>query len=199
MRVAIGGPIGAGKTTLCLKALNELGGRIAIEPNEANPFLALSYEDPERWSFHAQVDFIASRSEACLKDEELGDCDILYDRTIFEDRVFATTKYRMGHFSGAEYATYLKIFARLTHGITVPDVYVNLQCPPRVCSKRIMARARSDESAIPMDYLETLDSVLNDFFVEMAEKTLVVNLDATQPPQRVFEDLMDFLSSLPSQ
>ena len=56
--VAIEGPIGVGKTSLAKLLAEKLGARTVLEDFEDNPFLSDFYEDPERFAFQTQLNFL---------------------------------------------------------------------------------------------------------------------------------------------
>ena len=89
--IAVEGPIGAGKTTLVHRLAQRLEGRVVLEIVEENPFLALFYDDRDRYAFQTQLFFLMSRFK---QQQELVQADLfapntLADYHLLKDRIFA--------------------------------------------------------------------------------------------------------------
>ena len=61
MRVEIIGGMGAGKTTLC-QQLQHQGVKCIFEKLQNNPYLELSYKDPQAFGFYSQMTFVLGNS-----------------------------------------------------------------------------------------------------------------------------------------
>ena len=59
--IAVEGVIGVGKTTLATLLHWEYNAELVLEVFEENPFLAPFYDEPERYAFPVQVNFLLSR------------------------------------------------------------------------------------------------------------------------------------------
>ena len=168
--LSIEGNIGAGKSTL-LAALPRLlpGARLLPEPVDRwreTGVLGLFYRDPQRWAYsfqsyaflsrlRAQVD--ASRS-ASLREAPLT----VLERSVWSDKhVFAANCRATGLFAeAAEGAMYDDwhgwLMERAFPAETRLDGIIYLRASPEVCHARIAGRARGEEAAIPLTYLQEL-------------------------------------------
>src|SRR5437870_13265519 len=59
--IAVEGPIGVGKTAVARRLATEFGARLLLEQVEENPFLRRFYEDPEKYAFQTQLNFLLER------------------------------------------------------------------------------------------------------------------------------------------
>jgi len=53
--IAIEGPLGVGKTSLCQLLAERVNGEAILEDTEENPFLGNFYKDPKRFAFQTQL------------------------------------------------------------------------------------------------------------------------------------------------
>ena len=149
--IAIEGPIGVGKTTLCHYVAEHLDARVVLEIVEENPFLADFYDDRERYAFQTQLFFLLSRFKQ-QSDVLQGDlfapggvvCDYLLDK----DRLFASM-----NLSGNEKGLYDRLWSVLSPRAPKPDLVVLLLARIDVLLERIKKRGRSFEQTITRDYL----------------------------------------------
>jgi len=175
------GGIGAGKTTLLerisarLQALG-LPGRLVVvpEPIEAwrnvNGYNILDcfYAEPARWALafqtHAMSTRVAAVREAidrCAEGER-EPLIVLCERSVYTDRhVFVELLHRDGTLSDMERALYETAF-----DYYVPHAYpgrhggvIYLRTDPRACAARIRRRDRTEEAAIPVEYLDRLHAM----------------------------------------
>lgn len=154
--VAIGGNIGAGKSSLT-KVLSEYFGWEAFyERVDDNPYLTDFYNDMRRWSFNLQVYFLSSRFKH-QQYIEAADGSIVQDRSIYEDaEIFARNLHEMGLMSERDYANYSELFAIMTSYLQPPSLLVYLRASVPTLVNHIQQRGRAYESSIRIDYLERL-------------------------------------------
>ena len=171
--IAVEGPIGAGKTTLTHRLAERLGGRVVLEIVEENPFLAMFYEDRDRYAFQTQLFFLMSRFK---QQQELVQADLFAPNTVadyhlLKDRIFAQLT-----LEDAELALYERVYQSLESQVLQPDVMVYLYAPIDVLLSRIAKRGRPFERDFDGQYLSDLCLAYQKFFAHY-EKTPLLRLD----------------------
>jgi len=179
------GNIAAGKSTVG-RRLHESGlfGFIE-EPVDtwqkefASNLLEMFYKDPERWAFTFQLAAFTTRAKTWT--EVLAKIDhstVILERSIYCDRyVFAKNCYQSGLMSETEWQIYCRMWDWLQRNwCTNPDKIIYLRASSELCHRRINDRKRSEEKAIPIEYLRDLE-VLHDEW--LADNPLVTRIDIT--------------------
>jgi len=169
--IAVEGPIGVGKTALARRLANEIGGRLVLEGVEDNSFLRLFYEDPRRYAFHVQLEFLLGRyrQQRELAADGVGGRSVVSDYLFAKDGIFAGVT-----LDDAELGLYRQLFDLLDAQIPRPDLVVYLEARPDVLQDRIKKRAREYERGITRDYLERLTEAFRQFFSDYTEAPLLV-------------------------
>lgn len=168
--VIVEGLIGSGKSTLSVELGKALGENclVQLEPDEknnANPYLAMFYEDMRRWGFTLQINQLALRYRMHLRAQwhaMSGGGPAILDRSFYGDTCFARMLNKMGHIDDNEFQTYKQIYQAMTASVLLPNVCVRVLVSPSVSNDRIAARyskreGRECESAIDLQYLRNLD------------------------------------------
>lgn len=170
------GNIGAGKSTL-LRILGEhLPVDIVSEPTDkwqkvgaAGNLLDLFYKDTPRWAYTFQSYAFVSRVQTILEHQQAYAADVtqVLERSVYCDRFcFAKNCYEAGMMSGLEWQIYQEWFSWLVENYTQkPSGFIYLKTSPQVCFDRLGKRGRSEESAIPLDYLISLHNKHEDWLV----------------------------------
>ena len=70
-----------------------------------------------------------------------------------------------------------------------PDIVIYLKCNPETCYKRIQQRNRNSEQTISLEYLERLHSKYEKLYNNNLN-VKVIEVDATQPINKVFEEVV---------
>ncbi|MDK2819956.1 MAG: deoxynucleoside kinase [Mycoplasmataceae bacterium] len=146
---AIGGMIGAGKSTLSRALGNELNADVVFELNEddklQNLLLEKLYEGDKTSAIAFQVYFFCSRFDNYkngIKNNNLT----VFDRTIFEDRLFAhqnmTSDPIMFGFYDSMWHDKVK---ELIYSVGVPKLYIILDLKWEEFKDRIFRRGRKSE------------------------------------------------------
>jgi len=155
--INISGNIASGATTLS-RALSKILGWVILEDTSPlhNRFLPKFYEDPNRWAFHNQVNFLVEG----FSQNEIGkrlEKDVCIDYTIYEhNEVYASAFADLGFLTGAELDTLTKLFNLLSPEIRKPDLLIYVKAGLDTLRQRIAQRGRMFESRISSDYLRTL-------------------------------------------
>jgi len=150
--IAIGGPIGAGKTTLANALATCLGGRVVAEAVAEHPFIEQFYRDKERYALLTQLAFLVSREQQQLEIAHLRRKGLVVaDYVVEKDAIFARLNLKPEEFG---------VYQLLRHFIMLegpdPDVVVYLKATPDVLAEHIRNRGRDYEKRIRPDYLGTI-------------------------------------------
>jgi deoxyadenosine/deoxycytidine kinase len=178
--VAVGGNIGAGKSSLTRVLSDYFKWEAFYERVDDNPYLADFYNDMRRWSFNLQVFFLSSRFKNQLQIEGTPH-SIVQDRSIYEDsEVFARNLAEMGLMSQRDYENYSGLYALMTSYLRPPDLLVYLRASVPTLVRHIQQRGRAFESSIRIEYLERLN-VLYESWIEQysAGPKVIVDVDET--------------------
>jgi deoxyguanosine kinase len=155
--IAVTGCIGVGKSVFARVIAERLGASLVEEFFEENPYLERFYQPggAERWGFHTEVTFLASRHDQMQEIGRLleSGLDVVTDWTHYQNLVFASET-----LSGHERTTYEGLFKRLMASVPEPDLLVHLDADLEVIQKRIAGRGRGMEMGIDPLYLESLRS-----------------------------------------
>jgi len=184
--VAVAGTIGAGKTSLARWLEKRYGLRPFFEPHEANPYLEDFYQDMKRWGFSSQLFFLAHKLE--LHQQLLASKHpAVIDRTIYEDaEIFAKNLHLQRHIDKRDWQVYQRLYEGIARSLPPPDVLIALTCTVKTAKKRIKARARAMEQAIPDAYLKRLHKLYEDWFDSYDLSPIV----------RIRTDDMDYVENL---
>jgi deoxyadenosine/deoxycytidine kinase len=174
LMILLEGNIGAGKTTVgrTLAADGTFG--FIEEPTAvwregfAANMLGLFYEDPKRWAFTFQICAFITRAKTWREVLALTDhSKVILERSVFCDRyVFAENCYRTGLMGASEYQLYRGLWEFLvTHYCVEPDLILYLRTPADICMGRIGSRGRAEEKGIPLEYLQQLEQLHDEWLL----------------------------------
>lgn len=198
MYIAIAGNIGSGKTTLTNMLAQHYGWKKFLEPVDDNPYIDDYYKDISRWALNLEVYFLKQRFKNLLEIEKSKET-IIQDRTIFEGvYVFATNNKNMGNMDERDYDTYMGLFDSMMQVIKMPELMVYLRASVPHLVKNIQKRGRDYEQQMPIDYLQGINNLYDEFIYKKYKgKVLVIevdNLDFEHNP-REFGEIVDRIDS----
>lgn len=198
MYIAIAGNIGSGKTTLTNMLAKYYGWKKFLEPVDDNPYIDDYYKDISRWALNLEVYFLKQRFKNLLEIEKSKET-IIQDRTIFEGvYVFATNNKNMGNMDERDYDTYMGLFDSMMKVIKMPELMVYLRASVPHLVKNIQKRGRDYEQQMPIDYLQGINNLYDEFIYKKYKgKVLVIevdNLDFEHNP-REFGEIVDRIDS----
>lgn len=178
MHIAIAGNIGSGKTTLTEMLANHYGWEPRYEAVKSNPYISDYYKDIPRWSFPMEIFFLKERFRDLL-DIAKAKNTIVQDRSIFEGvYVFTTNNHNMGNMDDRDFDTYMDLFESMMMRVKYPRLLVYLKASLPHLVKNIENRGRSYEKDMPIDYLENLNKLYDEFVLEKYKGTkLVIDVD----------------------
>ncbi|XP_036391266.1 thymidine kinase 2, mitochondrial [Megalops cyprinoides] len=169
--VCIEGNIASGKTT-CLEHFSKTSNiEVLTEPVSKwrnvqghNP-LALMYQDPSRWGITLQT-----YVQLTMLDRHLSTISTpirMMERSIYSAKyIFVENLYRSGKMPEVDYVILSEWFEWITQNIAIPvDLIVYLQTTPQTCYERLKQRCREEEKMIPMEYLEAIHQLYEDWLI----------------------------------
>lgn len=179
--------IGAGKTEashMLRRVREERDGPcdVLLEP-VGNPrfkrMLGLYYQDPKRWGFTFQMLALTERfaQHTFAAEMAANGRHIVQDRGIYADGCFGTLVHEDGNMTDDEWSIYADTFGRMKRFLRYPDVMVYLRTDPKTCHERMKRRSRSEESGVPLDYLERLHHKHEELAEQMSRFTRVLTVD----------------------
>jgi hypothetical protein len=161
--VAVAGNIGAGKSSLARLLGERFQWKPYFESVDDNPYLSDFYGDMFRWSFHLQIYFLANRFK-CHKEIVESSESVIQDRSIYEDaEIFARNLYDIGKMTERDYTNYVSLFHVMIEYLKPPDLMIYLRANVDTLMKQISKRGRDFEQGIQRSYLETLNTLYEDW------------------------------------
>lgn len=166
--IIVEGNVGAGKSTFLKIVQKYLDVGLVFEPHEqwqkvadVGNLLDLFYQDTKRWAYTFQSYAFITRIMAQQRyatSNNLKSSTCVLERSVFSDRYcFAKNAYESGNMSALEWHLYKEWFSWLISGaMPKPTGFIYLRVDPEVCLERMHIRSRSEESAIPLEYLKQL-------------------------------------------
>jgi deoxyguanosine kinase len=182
--IAIEGVIGVGKTTLARLLQPRFAATVLLEVFEENPFLALFYEDRDRYAFQAQIFFLLSRYHQQYQTVPgaLQRGTLLSDYTFAKDELFAWLNLR-----DDELAMYGRVHAALSEKIPRPDLIVYLRADHDVLMRRITLRDRPYERDMDPEYIRRVAAAYDNWLARLADVPVLTietnDLDFLSRPQ----------------
>ena len=198
MHIAIAGNIGSGKTTLTNMLASHYGWEARFEPVDVNPYLEDYYKDIPRWSFNLEGYFLKQRFRDLL-DIAHADHTIIQDRSIYEGvYVFTANNRAMGNLSDRDFETYMELFEQMTEIVRYPDLMIYLRASVPHLVSNIQKRGRNYEQSIPIDYLQGLNRLYEEFIYQKYRGRVLTievdDLDYQHRPQD-FASIIDRIDS----
>ena len=171
--IAIEGPIGAGKSTLCRWLRRYHSASVADEAQ--SDLLPAYFRDPRRYAFTVQVDSLTQRCKTLQASWALNSLVMMWlDRSIFGDFAFARANHAVGHMDAQEYALYKTLYETMVDHILPPHAVLWLDVPVEVAAQRIEQRGTVGES-IATEYAEALVSAYSEVLTDAESRGVYVH------------------------
>lgn len=195
--IAVEGPIGVGKTSLCKRLAKTWNYEVLLEKSEDNPFLDRFYRDRRQHALATQLFFLLQRAQQIqeLRQNDLFNTVRVADFLIDKDRLFAKQT-----LDTDEYQIYEDVYRHLTLQAPVPDLVIYLQAPTEVLLERIQRRGIAAEQYIERSYLERLNEAYTEFFHYYDSTSLLIvnsaQIDLVSDDSD-YQQLVDYVLALP--
>jgi deoxyadenosine/deoxycytidine kinase len=194
--IAIEGAIGIGKTSLCKRIADRLGGELVLEQAEQNPFLEKFYANPKQFAFQTQLFFLMQRAQQVneLRQNDMFQSVRIADFLIDKDSLFAKV-----NLNTDEYNLYMQVYEHLTINAPKPDLVVYLQASSEILMQRINKRGIKSERHITHTYLNQISDAYTEFFHFYNDSPLLI-INATDVDfinnDLDFENLLDAMLNI---
>jgi len=173
--IAIEGNIGAGKTTMAKMLAKEYNANLILEQFADNPFLPKFYENPDKYSFHVELAFLASRYKQLIN--ELAYKDLFKTFTLADFYFSKSLIFARATLSDNEFKLYREIFNIIYKSLPSPDFFVYLHEEPKKLQQNILKRGREYELEIDENYLQKIQESYFKFMKEnQNHKYIVIDL-----------------------
>lgn len=139
---------------------------LLLEEYQDNPFLPKFYREPDKYAFHVELSFMASRYQQLINKlpyKNLFKTFTLADFYFAKSLLFAKIT-----LSESEYMLYRQIFNIIYKSIPKPDLYIYLHLETDQLLKNISRRGRDYEQNLRRDYLKKLE---REYFNYMRHQT----------------------------
>lgn len=152
MRIEIAGALSCGKSTLAGK-LASLGHKIVYEDLSTNPYLDLRVQDPEKYDFLCQKQFVLDKI-ASLQAAEADGAPYFTDFSIAAERAYVS------HYVSHRPDWISELSALLDRSESeqgLPDLVIHLQCSPEEQLERIRRRGREFEQGHDVAFITNIN------------------------------------------
>ncbi|MCP5345503.1 MAG: deoxynucleoside kinase [Gammaproteobacteria bacterium] len=196
--IAVEGPIGVGKTSLCKRLAATFQYQLLLEKSDENPFLDRFYQDRRQHALATQLFFLFQRAQQIqeLRQEDMFSAVRVADFLIDKDRLFARQT-----LDPDEFEIYENVYRHLTLDAPRPDLVIYLQAPTDTLLHRIQRRGITSEQYIERSYLDQLNAAYTEFFHYFDATSLLI-VNSTQIDlvgnDSDYEQLVDYILKLPS-
>lgn len=211
----IEGNIGSGKSTLC-RMLEEENQKIEVIPEPVDAWkscvdnvsgknlLQSYYEDQHRWGFTFQLYGLLTRMEDIMKEMNEGKELRFVERSIYSYKhVFARSLYEAGKMNPLEWKMYENWFEWLSQEkfgtLHQAKGYIYLRANCKTSYDRMVKRERSEEKALPLEYLENINRYHDEWLKTMdCKDVLIIDVDEDfehneEVWKEMYNKIMDFV------
>ena len=114
-----------------------------------------------------------------LLDIQKSEKTIIQDRSIFEGvYIFVANNRNMGYMDERDFDTYMGLFNSMMEVVSKPELMIYLRSSVPHLVKNIQKRGRDYEQQIPLDYLQGLNELYEEFIMKKYQgKVLIIDVD----------------------
>lgn len=172
VRIEVCGGIASGKTTFA-KLMRQIGVDAILEDFTTNPFWRAFYADPAKYTFETEVSFLLQHYHQIKKSQANGKIHIC-DFSFFLDIAYADIGLK-----GSQLETFLAVYNEVKKELLPPKLLVYLKCDGKIELKRIRNRGRSVEKSVNVDFLQKLNTAVEQQVANSTKSLEVISIDST--------------------
>lgn len=164
MRIEIAGALSCGKSTLAGLLAAE-GYKIVYEDLSTNPYLDLRVENPEKYDFLCQRQFVLDKIASLEKADAEG---VPY----FADFSMAAERAYVSHYVSHRADWIGELFALIEKSeadLGLPDLVIHLQCAPEAQLERIRLRGREFEQGHDVAFVAGINELVDQQVAHVAK------------------------------
>jgi deoxyadenosine/deoxycytidine kinase len=182
--VVVEGCIGAGKTTLAKGMAALATGKALLEESGRHPFIKEFYDNPSAYAVETELAFLLLHYHQILREKGAGTFEsaVFADFAFERDYVFSTLTLK----NREDWQLFQQTYDILRRRIPDPDVLVYLRAPLEFLIERIARRGREYERSMPREFVESVRTALDDYFLNKYRGRILVvdapELDAIKDP-----------------
>lgn len=170
-RIEVCGGIASGKTTLA-NVMQCAGHEALFENFKLNPFIEKFYSDSSFYSFETEISFLLQHYSQ-IKTEAQQRKGFFCDYSLLLDFSYAEVTLKPSHLE-----IFGSVLETVKSEIGQPGLLIHLRCDPVTQLYRIRQRDRAMESGITVQYLESLNRVLEKRVKQEAIHGRVLEIDS---------------------
>ena len=145
--IAICGNVGVGKSTLAKLLQSQMNGQIILENPENFPFVEDAFDDPLRWGFSNQMQFLVSKIIDQGLISKMNGLILQEMDIVATHRIWTPVLEDMGFISKKEVLVVNQTYGlKEIANISIPNLYIVLKGNPQTIIGRIVSRNRDYES-----------------------------------------------------
>lgn len=183
----------SGKSTFAQVIADRLDAPVVSEPFETNPFGHMYLDEPRRWAYHAEVEFVRQRVENVLSLRQSGHEIIVMDRSPSEDvYVFAQMWRARGVLTVAELQSLKNLLAMLEPVLPPVAGYIYLRCDLNDAMARLNARGFAPKDG-DLRALTQMRQEFYDAWVAARQDAPVSYIDTSRTKIESYEEIADAL------
>lgn len=152
----------------------ERGFKPFYESVSNNPILDKFYKNRKRYSFPLQIFFLNKRFKYIKEASKKG--NVVMDRSIYTDIIFAKMLAENGDMSKEEFNIYYELLHNMLQHCNPPTLMIYLDISTENAIKRIQKRGRDFELHVEGEYWQRLNRHYHDFFKDY-EYSNVIRID----------------------
>ncbi len=156
--IEICGGIASGKTTLA-QLLARLQYLPTLEDFQGNPFWKAFYADPAANAFETEISFLLHHYHEIKAAAKAGH-SFVCDFSPYLDLAYAQVT-----LPESSRHAFLAVYQEVKRELPPPNLLIHLQCGPETELERIHRRGRKVESSITIEYLQRINSQLEEVLV----------------------------------